>query len=37
MRNYVERRLDRDEAPEAMDNGLRAEIVRIILDKMSNM
>ena len=37
MRNYVEMRLDRDEAPEAMDNALRAEIVRIILDKMSNM
>ena len=30
-------RLDRDDMPEAMDNGLRAEIMRIILEKMSNM
>jgi len=37
IRNYLEMRLNRDEAPEAMDNGLRAEIVRIIVDKMSNM
>ena len=37
MRNYVEKRLDRDDVPEAMDNSLRAEIVGVILDKMSNM
>jgi len=37
MRKYVEMRLDRDEVPEAMDNSLRAEIVGVILDKMSNM
>ena len=37
IRNYVETRLDNDEVPEAMDNRLRAEIVRIIVDKMSNM
>jgi len=37
IRNYVKMRLDRDEVPEAMDNGLRGEIVRIVVDKMSNM
>ena len=37
IRNYVVMRLDRDDVPEAMNNDLRAEIVRIILDKMSNM
>jgi len=37
IRNYVVMRLDRDDMPEAMDNGLRAEIMRIILEKMSNM
>ena len=37
IRNYVVMRLDRDEMPEAMDNSLRDDIVRIILDKMSNM
>ena len=37
IKNYVVMRLDRDEMPEAMDNGLRTEILRIILDKMSNM
>ena len=37
MRKYLEMRLDRDEVPEAMDNSLRAEIVGVILDKMSNM
>ena len=36
-RNYVVMRLDRDEIPEAMNKGLREEIVRIILEKMSNM
>jgi len=38
IRNYLEMRLDRDEEQdEAMDNDLRAEIVRTILDKMSDM
>ena len=37
IRSYVNMKLDRDEVPEAMDNGLREEIVRIIVDKMSNM
>jgi len=37
IRNYVVMRLGRDDMPEAMDNGLRAEIARIILEKMSNM
>ena len=32
--NYLEMRLDRDEEPEAMDNDLRGEIVRTILEKM---
>jgi len=37
IRNYVVMRLDSDDMPEAMNDSLRAEIVRIILDKMSNM
>jgi len=37
LRNYVEMRLDRDDVPEAMDDRLRAEILRVALDKMSNM
>ena len=37
IRNYVEMRLESDDVPEVMDNRLWAEIVRIILDKMSNM
>jgi len=37
IRNYVEMKLDRDDTPDAMDNRLRGEIVRIILDKMCNM
>ena len=37
IRNYVAMRLDRDIEREAMDNSLRAEIVKIILEKMSNM
>ena len=37
IRNYVVMRLDRDDIPEAMDNSLQAEIVRIILERMSNM
>ena len=37
VRNYVEMRLDRDEEPEAMNRDLRADIVQMILDKMSDM
>ena len=37
IRNYVVMRLDRDIEREAMDNSLRAEILKVILDKMSNM
>ena len=37
IRNYVEMRLDRDSEPEAMSNGLRADIVRVILEKISDM
>ena len=36
IRNYLEMRLSRDEEPEAMDNDLRADIVKIILEKMSD-
>ena len=37
IRNYIEMKLDRDDEPEAMDNNLRADIVKVILDKMSDM
>ena len=37
IRNYVEMKLDRDEEPEVMDDGLRADIVKTFLDKMSDM
>jgi len=37
IRNYLEMRLDRDDEPEAMSNDLRADIVRTILGKMSDM
>ena len=37
IRNYLEMRLDRDDDPEAMENDLRADIVKIILEKMSDM
>ena len=37
IRNYVEMKLDRDDEPEAMDNDLREDIVKVILDKMSEM
>jgi len=37
IRNYLEKRLDRDYAPEAMNKDLRAEIVTTILENMSNM
>ena len=37
IRNYVEMRLDRDPEPEAMSNDLRADIVKVILKKISEM
>ena len=37
IRNYLEMRLDRDTEPEAMSNDLRAGIIRIMLEKMSDM
>ena len=37
IRNYLKVRLDRDDEPEAMNDDLRAEIVRTILEKMSDM
>ena len=37
IRNYLEMRIDRDDKPEAMNSGLRADIVRIILEKMPDM
>ena len=37
VRNYLEMKLDRDEDPEAMDDGLPADIVKTILDKVSDM
>ena len=37
IRNYLEMRLDRDVKPEAMDNDLRADIVKGVLDKLSDM
>ena len=37
VRNYVEMRLDMDDEPEAMSDGLRGEIVKTILEKMCDM
>ena len=37
IRNYIEIRLDKDAEPEAMNNGLRADIMRIILEKIPDM
>jgi len=37
IRNYLEMKLNRDDEPEAMDNDLRADIVNVVLDKMSDM
>jgi len=37
VRNYLEIRLDRDAEPEAMNNDLRADIVRVIVEKISDM
>jgi len=37
IRNFLEMRLDGDDEPEAMNDDLRAEIVKIILDRVSDM
>ena len=37
VRNYLEMRLDRDSEPEAMNSDLRADIVRVIVEKISDM
>ena len=37
IRSYLEMRLERDTEPEAMNDSLRADIVRIILEKTSDM
>ena len=37
IRNFLEMRLEKDDEPDAMNNELRADIVRVILDKMSDM
>ena len=37
VRNYVEMRLNRDAEPDAMNSDLRADIVRVILEKISDM
>ena len=37
IRNYLQMRLAKDDEPEAMNDELRADIVKVILDKMSDM
>ena len=37
IRSYVEMRSDMDSRPEAMTSDLRAEVVRVILEKMADM
>ena len=37
IKDYLERRIDRDDEPEAMDDDLRRDIVTTILNKMSDM
>jgi len=37
IRNYLEMRLDMDPEPEAMNDGLRADIIRIMMEKTSDM
>jgi len=37
IKNYLEMRLDRDDEPEAMTEYLKADIVRVIMKKMSKM
>jgi len=36
IRNYLEVRLEKDAEPQAMDNGLRADVVRIMLERISD-
>jgi len=37
IRSYLEMRLDKDPEPEAMNDDLRADILRIILERTSDM
>ena len=37
IRNYLEMRFNRDDEPKAMNDDLRADIVRTILENMSDM
>ena len=37
IKNYLEMRLDMDDEPEAMSDGLRADIMRVILEKIPDM
>jgi len=37
IKSYLDMRLDMDDEPEAMDNDLRADIVKVTVDKMSDM
>jgi len=37
IRNYLQMRLDRDDELDAMDNDLRADIIKVIMDKFSSM
>ena len=37
IRNYVEMRLDRDTEPEVMNKNLREDIVKVVLEKISDM
>ena len=37
IRDYLEMRFDRDDQPEAMNKDLRADIIKMILDNMSDM
>ena len=37
VRSYLEMRLERDAEPEAMSDGLRADILSVIMDKTSDM
>jgi len=37
IRNYVDMKLDRDPEPEAMNDGLRADIMKVILERVSDM
>ena len=37
VRDYLDMKLDSDDEPEAMDDDLRADILNVIMDKMSDM